>query len=222
MTTNPTTSSTPFIAHYPRIIGLTGLMGSGKDTIADILRKERYYVPVAFADPLRQEIMDAFGIPIEVLTDRATKEAATPQLALSRCRDFDFEACMINYNKTPLLDMTAPRSPRWILQHWGTEYRRAQDPHYWTKAMNRRLSHLSNQGQSIVVTDVRFMNEAHQIREHGGYIWQVKRGFTISAPDAHNSETDGSKFWPDRTIDNSGDLAQLRSNVLVLLPAIPA
>ncbi|WP_367847033.1 hypothetical protein [Rhodoferax sp. WC2427] len=214
------TTTAPFIAHYPRIIGLTGLMGSGKDTIAEILRKQRNYVPVAFADPLRQEIMDAFGIPIEVLTDRATKEAATPQLALSRCRDFDFEACMINYNKTPLLDMTLPRSPRWIMQRWGTEYRRAQDPHYWTKAMNRRLSHLSQQGQCIAVTDVRFMNEALLVREHGGYIWQVNRGFTIATPGAHKSETDGGQFWPDRTIDNSGDLAQLQSRVLALVPAV--
>lgn len=208
-----------FVSIFPRVIGLTGLAGSGKDTIADILRKQHNYIPVAFADPLRQEIMDAFGVPIQVLTERMTKEAPTELLALSRCQDFDFEARMINYNKTPLLDMTAPRSPRQIMQWWGTEYRRQQDPHYWTKAMARRLADLVHSGQRAAVTDVRFMNEARIVRDFDGDIWQVKRNTIATAPLGHCSETSGQEFAPDQVIDNNGDLQLLQRQVLGLLPA---
>ena len=204
----------------PTIIGLAGPAGSGKDTVADLLRTPVRFNKCAFADQLRWEVCEAYKIEPLLLTHRPTKEDPHPALALKNCTDHAFTGMLL---KSGLYDrfngsiddfLDAPRSPRHIMQLWGTEYRRAHDHGYWTSAV---VSHIAQQCRSHnhrhVITDVRFENEAQAVRNMGGVIWQIKRpGLTLDT--THSSESDGSQFAPDAIINNSHDIRHLQAVVM--------
>ncbi len=214
------------------IIALTGYAGTGKDTVADILATHCGFRKLAFADPLRGEVAAAFDLPLVTFTCRATKEQATPWLRLERA-PFEFRAALAFGAGTaehfaPIDDwLTAPRTPRQILQWWGTEYRRAQDPDYWVKATRQRLAHYINEQreQRFVVTDCRFPNEAQAIQAIGGQLWQVTRmgiSAATTTEGAHSSATSGAELEPHAIIQNHGTIHQLREQVLAQWWALEA
>lgn len=212
------------------IIGLTGHASAGKDTAASHIL-DMYSgngCTAAFADALREEVCRAFTVDPYILTCRATKEQPTPALALHRCRDAAFvQGIQEHYYggtreggiEGEHLDLAAPRSPRQIMQLWGTEYRRHRNgPGYWTAKMRR---HIQRNGQDlIVITDVRFANEADLVRELGGKLIQITRPGTAEAANQHISETTGAEFAPDATVHNSGTLADLRQCLAAALHEI--
>jgi len=98
---------------------------------------------------------------------------------------------------------------RELLQQLGAEGVRdhiAEDA--WVTAAFRRIpAGVSN----VVITDVRFLNEAAAIDLHGGALWRVVRpGYD---GDAHASEREQAKIHCDYRIDNSGDLDALNDSV---------
>lgn len=188
----------------PALIGLTGPAGCGKDTIADLLTDTRSFVKLAFADHLRDEVCNAFSLPRIFLTRRETKEHPISALSLSRCQSIGFlQALGADW------DLNAPRSPRQIMQLWGTEYRRVQDVTYWTQKAERQIRHLLCHGNSVAVTDVRFPDEAELIRCLGGVIWQVTRPGLQPTEGTHASAVTGDEFNPAAVIRNDGTLADL-------------
>lgn len=204
---------------YPTVIGLTGPIGSGKDTVAALLRTHCAAHTFAFADALRHEIVEAFCIEHIYLTRRETKEHPMSALALSRCLDSAFVDRMVVHHLThggERLDLTAPRSPRQIMQWWGTEYRRAQKPGYWTQKALQTVRWLdqTTRPSLVVISDVRFADEAQLVRSLGGWIWQVKRTGTEVATGAHVSEVAGDEFTPDAVINNHHDMRHLQGVVL--------
>lgn len=120
-----------------QIIGLHGAAGAGKDTVADYLVSQYGFVRFGFADALYDEVSAAFGVSHEELRNRETKELPNPKLTLNKCRDREFAKIAegIPPSSPPMYDSIDfrdyPLSPRWVLQVWGTEYRRGQDPQYW-------------------------------------------------------------------------------------------
>ena len=203
----------------PHIIGLTGPAGCGKDTVAQLLATHLGFRQMAFADALRGEVCEAFGIDQSLLTRRDTKEVPTPALALERCNSLGFVGAMVAHaNTAPAVwpdFMQEARSPRQIMQRWGTDYRRQHTgEHYWTRTLTHRI-HTQQQGHQWrhVVSDVRFQNEADAIRALGGVIWQIKRpGLQLDT--SHISETDGSEFAPDAVINNRHDIRHLQAVVM--------
>ena len=198
----------------PRIIGLTGLEGAGKDTVAGILQQHLHTDTVAFADALRYEVCRAFGCELQTLTCRTSKEQPVLELALDFCSDTAFALALASAGIDPW--KTGANSPRQIMRWWGTEYRRAQNPDYWVEKMRERLGWASGVNlptHTIVITDVRFANEAALVRELGGQIWRIHRpGHNVQA--GHISTTTGAEFAPDQTVINAGDIADLERAVL--------
>lgn len=210
------------------IIGLTGPKGSGKDTVAHLLRTHAGFYSLSFADGLREEVCDAWNIEPLYLIRPETKEHPLSDLALRKCLSDAFVARMVLWHADhgQTLDLDAPRSPRQIMQWWGTEYRRAIDPDYWVLQLERRIERALIAGDQtrLVVTDCRFANEVQTIRsaEFGGALWQVTRpGCTVPAG-SHVSEVTGAGFEPDAIIDNSGDMRHLQQQVLGLWWAMDA
>ena len=181
-----------------KLIALCGAAGAGKDTVADMLPARK----LAFADALYAEVADAWGVREEDLRARTTKEVPSIMLPIVSCKDFEFCAFKIDD------DWSKSRSPRQILQWWG-DYRRAQDPHYFVKATLRAMPPVSI-GSTLVITDCRFPNEVAMVRQLGGDIWQVVRPGVTAGATGHASDNDGSQFSPDRVIQNSGSLEDLR------------
>lgn len=202
------------------ITGLCGYANSGKDTAADLLVTHAGFRKLAWADALRGEISEAFEAPLDLFTSRKTKDAVTPVLALRRAPLGLVGAVVVarELDQTfgdldALLD--APRSPRQIMQWWGTEYRRRQDPNYWTKRLVSRINYYISdlRERAFVITDCRFDNEVRTLREMGGELWQVNRP-GVQPQGNHASVTDGSEFKPEVALDNSADLRHLQQQVL--------
>ena len=114
-----------------KVVGLVGLRGSGKDTAAKFLMACGWR-RIAFADALYLEVANAFNVTVEFLQRRDTKESPLPELALANCQDPLFVECFLAYDKNchtqfvqdsvPKAEqIRQPRSPREILQVWGTD-----------------------------------------------------------------------------------------------------
>ena len=210
----------------PIIIGLTGLAGAGKDTVADTLVTHAGFRKIAFADALRLEVAGAFnlGDQMGILTDRETKEQPCNALRFSRCNEMRFIEVMYDKHSGEQPDFdydewsATPRSPRNVMQWWGTEYRRAEQEHYWATKVAIRISQCLPGGQDRwVITDCRFPNEARAIRSIGGELWQVVRPAHASVEGNHASQNDGSNFKPEAVLLNGSTIPGLMHSTLRML-----
>jgi hypothetical protein len=199
------------------VIGLTGAAGAGKDTCAALLAPLGFRA-LAFADPLRAEIQAAFGIDPSLFTDPDVKEQSIQQLAICRSADAGFVSAMFLLGH----DLDAPRSPRWVMQRWGTEYRRTQDSGYWTRKLIDRVIDDRQSGFGIhVITDVRLPNEADTVNGLAGKVLRVHRPLTTRLDSDTRGHASESAYIPEHAvIHNDGNLDHLRNELLRVVPAI--
>jgi len=102
---------------------------------------------------------------------------------------------------------------RTALQWWGTEFRRGMfGDDYWIKKLEHYIRAADVRVPLIVVTDVRFPNEADLIKKLGGELWRVQRP-SMASNDIHPSETAMDNYATDRLILNDGLLGYLRDKV---------
>jgi len=206
------------------IYGLTGFASVGKDTVADLLVEHLNFRKVAFADALRGEVAEAFQIDLVYLTHPSTKNEAIGALAMRKAPPDFRNAVVAALLDTGMSDrltdawFAEPRSPRQIMQWWGTEYRRAQEPRYWTRRLLERVVFHQRDGElRFVVTDCRFANEVDTVLAMGGQIWQITRPGIDAATTAegqHVSATGGELFKPSAVIANNHDIKHLQQLVL--------
>lgn len=213
----------------PIIIGLAGLAGSGKDTAADTLVTHAGFSKIAFAEALRLEVAGAFGLGAysHILVDRFTKEKPQTLLAMRHCTDQQFLHVALGADAgigtdgdatTYLQWMEQPRSPRQIMQWWGTEYRRAQQENYWSTKVAMQISAGIDAGRKRwVITDCRFANEVLALRRIGGELWQVLRTGLASVEGGHASANDGSQFEPEAVLLNGSTVTGLMHSTLRML-----
>lgn len=219
------------------IIGLAGAARSGKDTVAKHLNKAHGYKVFSFSDALYREVAEAFGVAEHFLRDARTKEQPTTLLSLQRLGMEYNRFCQVAGNK--LLETEGkngrsygcheyahPCSPRWILQTWGTEYRRAENPRYWLDcATDWLLTEMANAKVEapwlrFVNTSVRYPNEAEWIRELGGEVWHIRRNDRIPIDDtakAHSSEVPLVVEQNDTVLYNNGSIDSLWTTVTMKL-----
>ena len=210
------------------IVGLTGPARCGKNTIADHLVAKYFFTRIAFSDALYKEVAEAFDVSEEMLRRDETKDVRLYGLALRYCRDDQFVAAVARSCGVAIEDapMVSRRSPRELLQWWGTEYRRAQDPDYWVKKLAERMCQITGDGGDIhdarvAVDGVRFPNEEAFLRSLPGFeMWHVVRqgGPEVAA---HASEIEQKRITVDMTRDallqNNGTIPQLRAIVDMLV-----
>lgn len=190
-----------------KVIGITGLKGAGKDTAASILVKERGYRRIGFADELYAQAAAAYGVSVDYMNKRATKEKQLPKLRLSNCRDKAYVDCVLAHAGVAPHEkkafLKAWRSPRFILQYWGTEYRRkgftgiyAGVDSYWIDIVLDVIKQAPE--QSFVITDVRFKNEVECVRGLNGSLVRVRRP-TLEALEAINRAKGGTAAHSSET-----------------------
>jgi hypothetical protein len=193
------------------IIGICGLIGSGKGTVADILQIENNWTKVSFADSLKDCVSVVFGWPRELLEGNTYESRAWRE--------------QVDQWWSEHLDMPH-LTPRWILQYWGTEVlRQGFHNDLWIHSVRRKIASVSS---NFVIPDTRFPNEIKMIKEVGGEIWLVKRGedpewlqkyqsHSIIPDDIHASEWMWAKSEFDHVILNDGTITDLRNTVNSLL-----
>lgn len=182
----------------PTLVGLSGYARSGKDTAAQALI-ELGYERRAFADKLKD--LTAYLDPIvagyivpgcdccggdEIVFERLSEDLAHGWESAKR---------------TPEV--------RELLQRLGVGAREILGDSVWVDAA---LDGLPDSTKLVVVTDVRFPNEANAIRAIGGVVYRVERAGVV-AVNGHISETalDGYSF--DGIIENNGTIEQLHATV---------
>jgi hypothetical protein len=176
------------------VLGLIGVKGAGKDTAALVFIEQFGFQRVAFADALYQEAADAFRVTVEFLNNRDTKESALDELKLLNCTSSGFVETALEVAKLQGLeiDVRTPLSPRWVLQLWGTEFRRIREGHdsYWLDRVDEVIA--ANPDTNFVVTDVRFINEAKYISaKPKGRLIRVRRP-VLEAREAQNRALNGT------------------------------
>jgi hypothetical protein len=141
------------------IIGFVGLIGTGKDTAADYLINSHGFVRDSFASALKDAVSVVFGWDRQLLEGRTAESRAWRE---------QVDPWWSQRLQMPEL------TPRWVLQHWGTNLcREAFHNDIWIAALENRLRSNKN---NIVITDVRFPNEIAAIRNIGGRIYWIQRG----------------------------------------------
>jgi dephospho-CoA kinase len=113
---------------------------------------------------------------------------------------------------------------RWIMQKVGTDIFRNQiDPDFWVKKMAEKLNSLDNDSSKVVIDDVRFLNEASLVKQHGGVIVKIERALyscfqsDIVGNNQHVSETEMELIQPDFVIHNTGTLDDLLNCTSMLI-----
>ena len=99
---------------------------------------------------------------------------------------------------------------REYLQTLGMAVREEVGEDAWIRAA------LRDRRGDLVISDVRFRNEADAIRAAGGVIWRIERS-GISAANGHVSEHEMDGYRYDSVIRNDGDLNGLHEAVLYML-----
>lgn len=203
-----------------QIVGIVGFIGSGKNTVGEMLQKEGF-TPMSFAATLKDATSAIFGWPRHLL-EGDTKES----------RDFreqpdSFWSEKLGYEMTP----------RKALQLMGTEAgRNVFGENLWVDSVFKKM--YDSQQSKFVITDVRFENEIESLRSVGGKVYLVNRGpapvwFSTAIldksgvkipgldnkrmkdlyPEVHISEWDWIISEFDGVIDNNGDLNHLENEV---------
>jgi hypothetical protein len=172
------------------LIGISGKIGSGKDTVGSILQDysddnaEDYQIK-KFATKLKEIAALLIGCDVSDFEDREFKEKELGE----------------EWNGL---------TPRKILQLLGTEAgREIIHPNIWVNALFADF-----EDSNWIITDVRFPNEAQAIKDRGGIVIRVERpGGESHCGGAHASETALDTYNFDYVIDNEGNIDELIDKV---------
>jgi dephospho-CoA kinase len=162
------------------IIGISGRAGVGKDTVAKFLCETHGFVQIAFADPLRAGLKAMFGLTDDHFEDRTLKQTRIDWIG---------------------------RSPRELMQTLGTEWgRHIVNPEIWQRTAARRIRQIlaadpCQHVAGVVLSDIRFDNEAEFVRDFGGQVWHIWRPHHSEAS-GHTSELGVRLRETDRLIIN--------------------
>jgi hypothetical protein len=170
------------------IIGLSGYAQSGKDSTAELLCLNYGYRRVSFAEPMRVALMR--------LNPKLDSITTLQQLV----DDYGWD--MAKHNP----------EVRRLLQVFGTDVGRSMfGEDFWIKIALRDL----RQDERVVVSDVRFPNEAEAIKKLGGTMWRINR-HNHSPVNSHPSERSMDNYMFNHVIYNDGTLDDLSDEVFML------
>ena len=184
------------------IVGLQGLAGSGKSTMAAILQKELGFSEYAFAAPLKEACKSLFALSDEQVYGDL-KEVDDPIWKVS---------------------------PRYILQRFGTEmirqhlFKELPDLHHKSSSLFIDLAQrfiYSKPDQNIVLSDVRFEDEAALVTENEGILVRIVRDSCSRSrlSETHSPEHASARAKlegpePDIIIYNNGTMSDFKATIL--------
>jgi hypothetical protein len=209
-----------------QIIGICGLIGHGKDTVAGFLIDEGYE-RVSFAGVLKDACANIFG------WDREFLEGTTDESREWRETIDDWWA-----NRLDIPNFT----PRLALQQVGTDALRTHfHPDIWVAACEKQIIQTD---KNVVISDCRFFNELQAIKNLGGrtaVVWRHEQpewwniastmniaqasgkrthlvdGMSGTYKDVHKSEYSWAGWDFDVELLNSSTLEELKQHTITKL-----
>ena len=206
------------------IVSVTGLIGTGKDTIADFLCQNHNFKRFSFAASLKDAISSIFN------WDRNLLEGSTTESRSWREQKDTW------WSERLGMDIT----PRRVLQYWGTEVcRNGYHQDIWVASLENKLRNIEN---DVVITDCRFANEINTVKKLNGITIRVERGNkpiwydaaisynqgpsnigwalskqTLEKHNVHPSEYSSVGLEYDHIIENNGTIKELNRKVKSIL-----
>lgn len=176
--------------HETCLVGISGKMGSGKDTVASLLserisRGGNKVVVRSLADGLKDEVS---RIVADSLSSQSKQEFCELVSGWSGITDSQVEKLLkVLYPLTESFtsqgirpdEVTAGllyRNPsdkplvREVLKFWGNDVRRAQNPDYWVDMAAVYTKEQRDMGVSCIVPDARRQNEADFVKDAAGLL----------------------------------------------------
>lgn len=182
------------------IIAISGKKGSGKSTIGEIFRDNRFILD-SFANSVKDICTILFGYnrnKLEGITEEDRKWRETKDIKYSE---------LMNKNFTPREAM--------ILV--GTYFGRNMiHPNIWIETLFNR--YYNNSNKNLLITDLRFPNEYDEIKKRGGIIIRVNRFNNDNLHYETECLLDNHKF--DYIIDNTGTIYELKDKINKILTII--
>ena len=165
-----------------QIIGVIGFIGSGKNTVGDMLVESHGFSRDNFARSMKDACALMFG------WDRSLLEGDTEESRVFREKVDPFWTKSLGYEVTPRL----------MMQYLGTEAgREVFGEDLWVASCGKRITEAQ---KNVVITDVRFPNEIQYLRSLGGHIVLVQRGtnpdWFEQALDYNNASPEAKKEMP--------------------------
>ena len=179
-----------------KILGFTGLAGSGKDTAAEILGKENSIYSYAFADPIYHMINSVFEPPKKTIKKGRRKTQVLDKDGIVKEAGVTF---------------------RQLIQTLGTEWgRNIINQNIWINLADIDYKDRDKKECSTldfyIFTDVRFDNEAEYIKSLGGKIIEINR--KGSGTRGHASEKGIDDSYIDHRIGNNGSMKEFKERVI--------
>lgn len=179
------------------IVGLCGLAGAGKDSVAEILEAKLGFKRASFAEDIRTALYTLNPI----VGRRWFFWTVRLQDAVDRLG----------------WDQAKRRYPeiRRLMQVFGTEVGREQfGQKFW---LDRTFSHFTAD-DDVAISDVRMQNEVDTIQESGGFVIWVKRPGLVRMP--HKSEQLDFEAACDAIILNDGSKNDLEASTLECMESL--
>lgn len=190
-----------------KLVGLTGYAGAGKDAFAKSLKLRGGFERVGFADAVKE-----MALVLDPLL--STPENAVHDSGLAYLSNIVMALGWEEAKKIP--------SVRQYLQVLGTDaVRNIVGTDAWVRAAEAKVIGHLREGRNVVITDVRFPNEAAFVKSYGGTVVKIMRP-DVDAVNDHISDTGIDDLEVDVVLWNTGsldDLGQLASSFLRSLGA---
>lgn len=180
------------------IYAFIGLKGSGKTTACNYLKTKLPDVKhINFKDALIREIKENFPDVLRLIAEYQYRGG------------YGFHP---DDNVDELIDLLFIEKPpliRTLMQNYGTELRRKENPNYWVDRWNESVAKVAEVqdgkiSTNIVCDDVRFVNEYDAVKALGGITIRLIRA-DIVATDGHQSETEQASLVANYTIECEKD-----------------
>lgn len=196
------------------VYGISGLKNHGKDTLARFIQREREKLGTLpsfhvthFAYELKRLCQVVFGLTEAQVYDQDLKEVPLPE-------PIEMDKYLTRMGEETGLHIRHAckfaKSPREVMQYFGTEYVRKTQDNYWLDCV---LKVVAEKGDFVLVPDTRYQNEVDALRSIGGKVIKVKRLGLPEGVDGHSSETEMAKIEPDLLLVTVTDNFSLQEEV---------
>lgn len=153
-------------------MGITGFAQHGKDSTARVLVERYGFTRYALADMLKETVLALNPIVLVDDDDEANTGVEAGFYRLDELTGFGYEPEQVK----------GVKEVRRLYQAMGTDAgRNVLGEDVWVQALESVIGEkLYDQRSRVVISDVRFPNEADWIHSLGGELWRVKRYVELS------------------------------------------
>lgn len=213
----------------PKVVAISGWKYSGKDTVAKYLKETKDFSHLSFAKPLKDSVLEKYGLEPEQIVDLDLKEAPLLEYPVSPQDQFSVGIAKLLYGEFRTQGGSRPSdyhidesgaflgvlgrhceqlywTPRALMILEGSK-ERSVNPNHWVE---RLVSSIDSDGPNVVISDLRYQSEASALKEAFGkdlLLVRVNRFDECNSTDSSERDLDNYPF--DVVLNNKGTLEEL-------------